>query len=247
MSTFRPKSFNTYAARHLPKSVSSLLSKPKPPQWAISLARRKAEQFDRWRRDDTPFLVGQKKVYLPKFTVALLRTPDLSPHWAKFEVPLYFNKLDMRDYLFHAYNVNTKSIRSFIPPVRVERRLRLTKPGQRRRYRPKGVKRMTVELEQPFVWPPGPNPEKPEDWKPWDRDRYREIMERQGNDEQVQSAKSRKRFERRRVRSHESYDTEERSELRRLADDLLSGRKRWGEVDPSTLPDDVEGKSLPHR
>ena len=67
MSTFHPKSFNTSVARQIPKSVSALLNKPKPPLWAKDLARRKAEQFQRWRVESTPFLVGQKKVYLYVF------------------------------------------------------------------------------------------------------------------------------------------------------------------------------------
>ena len=148
----------------------------------------------------------------------------------------------MRDYLFHAYNVNTKAIRSYIPPMRVERRIRVSKPAQRRRFRPRGIKKMTVELEKPFVWP-----SEPKDYGPWDRARWRESMGKPENKEQEVRQKNVKVIKRSRVKSHESSEVESRSQLRRLAEDLLSGKRKWGNVDPNLIPQDSHHISLPHR
>ncbi|KAH8731185.1 mitochondrial ribosomal protein subunit L23 [Phaeosphaeriaceae sp. PMI808] len=100
---------------------------------------------------------GSKKIYLPKFTVALIKTPDLSPYHARFLVPLDFSKYDLRDYLFHAYNVKCYNIRSFVKQMPI----RDTAAQPRHFFRPESKKYMTVEMELPFVWPEQP------DLTPW--------------------------------------------------------------------------------
>lgn len=98
------------------------------------------------------------------FTVTLVRTPFLPPTFAKFLVPLHFNKLDMRDYLWHVYGIETVgTIRSYVQ----QQPLRMDKPGavlprQRNWYRERSIKKMTVEMDRPFVWP-----EAPEDLSPY--------------------------------------------------------------------------------
>ncbi|PVI02041.1 hypothetical protein DM02DRAFT_613233 [Periconia macrospinosa] len=101
---------------------------------------------------------GSKQVFLPKFTVTLVRTPHLSPYHARFLVPLNFSKYDLRDYLYHAYNVKTHSIRSFIKPGHI----RDHAESYRQFWREPDQKYMTVEMETPFVWPA--EPEKMEPW-----------------------------------------------------------------------------------
>ncbi|KAK7193471.1 hypothetical protein DPSP01_000033 [Paraphaeosphaeria sporulosa] len=103
---------------------------------------------------------GSNQVFMPKFTVALIRTPNLSPYQAKFRVPLNFSKYDLRDYLYHAYNVKVHSIRSLVKQLPV----RDTIKQPRHWFRPENEKYMTVEMEKPFVWP-----EDPESWQPWGR------------------------------------------------------------------------------
>jgi large subunit ribosomal protein L23 len=66
-------------------------------------------------------------------------------------VPLQFNKLDLRDYLFHAYNVEVNGVRSFINQPAPRR-----KAGRGKWYRPRAQKMMIVELVKPFVWPEPP-------------------------------------------------------------------------------------------
>lgn len=94
----------------------------------------------------------------PKFTVALVRTPDASPYHARFHVPLDFSKYDLRDYLYHAYKVKAFNIRSFVKQMPV----RDTAARPRTWFRPESKKYMTIEMERPFVWPATPK-----DLKPW--------------------------------------------------------------------------------
>jgi ribosomal protein L23 len=89
----------------------------------------------------------------PSFTLTLIRSPFLPPTYAKFLVPLNLNKLDIRDYLFHSYNVRVLRVRSFIEQQKVQ----TNNKGQK--FRPKAVKKMCVEMDKPFVWP-----EEPEDF-----------------------------------------------------------------------------------
>jgi len=104
----------------------------------------------------------------PKFTVAFVRTPKFSPYHARFLVPLDFSKYDLRDYLYHAYNVKCFNIRSYVKQMPV----RDTREQPRHWFRPDSKKYMTVELEKPFVWPETP------DLAPWGQeDRQKEIKE----------------------------------------------------------------------
>ncbi|KAF2869853.1 mitochondrial ribosomal protein subunit L23 [Massariosphaeria phaeospora] len=106
---------------------------------------------------------GSNPVYLPKFTVALVRTPGLSPYYARFKVPLNFSKFDLRDYLFHAYEVRCYNIRSFVK----QQPVRDTRLQPHHWFRPESLKYMTVEMEKPFVWPADP-----EDWEPWGKKEF---------------------------------------------------------------------------
>jgi large subunit ribosomal protein L23 len=106
--------------------------------------------------------LGTKQVFLPKFTIALMRPPpNLSPYHARFLVPLDIGKLDLRDYLFHAYNIRAVNIRSYVE----QQKVCVSDDAQgryRRWHRPRAKKYMTVEMDRPFVWP-----EEPTDWEPW--------------------------------------------------------------------------------
>ena len=83
----------------------------------------------------------------------MVRVPGLSPYHARFQVPLDFSKYDLRDYLYHAYNVRCFNIRSNVKQMPV----RDTQSQQRHWFRAESKKYMTVEMEQPFVWPETPN------------------------------------------------------------------------------------------
>jgi large subunit ribosomal protein L23 len=84
----------------------------------------------------------------------------MPPTFASFKVPLSFNKFDMRDYLYHAYNVAAVQVRSTIFQ-RTPRRNAVT----HRIGRPPSVKYMHVEMTEPFVWPDPPNEQLREKWE----------------------------------------------------------------------------------
>ena len=98
----------------------------------------------------------------PNFILTLLRTPFLPPTYATFIAPLNLNKLDIKDYLFHAYAVRCLSVRSYVAHMKVRQdRMSAKNPKPRRWYRPRAFKRVTVEMERGFVWP-----DAPEDFSP---------------------------------------------------------------------------------
>jgi large subunit ribosomal protein L23 len=96
-------------------------------------------------------------MHSPNFTLTLIRTPNLPPSFASFIVPLNLNKLDLRDYLYNAYGIEVRGVRSYIQ----QQKLTQGKPNALRQtprqwFRPRSVKRMTVEMVKPFVWPEEP-------------------------------------------------------------------------------------------
>jgi hypothetical protein len=94
----------------------------------------------------------------PNFTLTLLRPPPgTPPTFASFLVPLNLNKLDLRDYLWNGYGVRVKGVRSYIQQQKVRQdKPGAKRPAQRRWYRPRAIKKMMVELEEPFAWRPEP-------------------------------------------------------------------------------------------
>jgi large subunit ribosomal protein L23 len=95
------------------------------------------------------FRVGGKEVYFPQAKITLLRpSAKHTPYQAKFIVPRNFNKLDLRDYLFHVYGLRALNVTTQLLWSRWERE----QPG-RPRYRTPQIKKMTIEMEDPFIWP----------------------------------------------------------------------------------------------
>ncbi|KAI9732105.1 MAG: hypothetical protein M1834_004201 [Cirrosporium novae-zelandiae] len=108
----------------------------------------------RWMRPDITDVSRRTQIFLPSFRLTFIRTPLHPPNLATFRTPLFFSKLDLRDYLFRVYNVKIgRSIRSWVRQLKIVQgpsRLR----SRRERIRlPQSQKYMTVELEKPFVWP----------------------------------------------------------------------------------------------
>ncbi|KAL4802299.1 putative mitochondrial ribosomal protein L23 [Aspergillus unguis] len=163
-----------------------------------------------WVSPSAP-LSQRKQIYLPNFTVALIRTPFLPPRFASFYVPLNFNKLDMRDYLQRAYGVGVISVRSTVEQQKVTREKTNGKFGYGKWRRPKSRKRMTVEMDEPFVWP-----ELPESMEAWEKDQFfkaaqyqKEVQDTQRPEAPMQEPKD--------VRA--AYEEE--------AKKLLGGEKAW--------------------
>lgn len=148
----------------------------------------------------------------PNVGITLLRTENLGAQYARFQVPLHFSKLDLRDYLWHVYNVGINSVRSYVKQSRVVAgKPKYPLPTVRRWHRPKATKFMTVELQRPFVWP-----EEPEDYQEWNQKEVEGSSEEQekANEEQMPSAGTKA--------------PEERMEsMREQAKALLEGKAKW--------------------
>jgi large subunit ribosomal protein L23 len=125
-------------------------------------------------------VIGQKEIHLPPIqaVVTLLRTKDLPPTFARFRVPLNWNKLDLKDYLYHAYGVEALHVTSSVKlsPI-LENKPSDTMKRGRKWYRPISKKFMTIRMDKAFVWP-----DEPEDFSPWDKKAFmaqRDARERQ--------------------------------------------------------------------
>lgn len=90
-------------------------------------------------------------------------------------MPLKFNKLDLRDYLWHAYGVEVRSVRSFISGRPLSKHHEFgdgREPIRHQTRRPRSEKKMLAELKVPFVFP-----SVPEDLSPWDNDIFKAVTE----------------------------------------------------------------------
>ena len=115
--------------------------------------------WSRSQRSQSPKLTSLR----PNFEITLLRNPKLPPNFASFIVPLNFNKLDLRDYLWNGYGVYVKGVRSYVQMQKiVQSNPKEQKARPRNWFRPRSIKKMMVEMDKPFVWP-----EVPEDLSPY--------------------------------------------------------------------------------
>ncbi|QSZ34460.1 hypothetical protein DSL72_006054 [Monilinia vaccinii-corymbosi] len=155
--------------------------------------------------------MGRKQIYLPNFTITLLRTPNLPPSFASFIVPLNLNKLDLRDYLWNAYGIEVRGVRSYIQAQKLREGKSGDKvPSPRKFFRPRSIKRMTVEMERPFVWP-----EEPKDFSDWDQEG---TKKRQEYEQGLQAS---------RYPDAKQKPTKERISIAQQARAILHGKKVW--------------------
>lgn len=153
-----------------------------------------------------------KPVYLPQFRIALVRTPNLTPRYAQFRVPLSFNKFDLRSYLWHLYGVGVLGIRSYVqaqPITRISRDGKGFGPWRR----PKSQKRMTVELKEPFVYP-----EEPKDLTPWEHESWSKAEKWQIDQQEKENPKPNK---------GEEPDQQLRDAYKEQAKALLENKETW--------------------
>ncbi|POS81263.1 mitochondrial ribosomal protein subunit L23 [Diaporthe helianthi] len=165
-----------------------------------------------------PFRLGEKAVFLPNHVVAFVRPKEgQPPTMATFNVPLSFNKLDFRDYLWNVYNVEVRSVRSFVNQMRPRQKQYGNSRGGKW-YRPRSQKMMIAELARPFVWP-----EAPEDLTPWDKLMFDTVEGEhlKGMEKQYRSAKGMP------LLRDQMEKSVERGMLRTAAERLLSGRSKW--------------------
>ncbi|KAK4544423.1 hypothetical protein LTR36_004314 [Oleoguttula mirabilis] len=162
-----------------------------------------------------PFKVGMKEIYLPTFKLVFKRTKHLPANYASFIVPLWFSKLDLRDYLYHGYNVRVGPvIRSYVEQGRIRQGQvpEPSRPQYKRWHRPRGTKHMTVELERPFAWP-----ERPTDLTPWNKEETTMASEeQQAYGEKVGPQADQK-----------GVGDDRRVAMREQAKALLEGKEKW--------------------
>lgn len=152
-------------------------------------------------------------------------------------MPLHFSKLDLRDYLWHAYSVRTLSIRSqvVLVPIRfVQQGSERDIPGKKLAYRPRSLKRMTVRLEKPFVWPELDAAD-PKNEEMFSTSVYSKI------------SKDEERLMMRGMKNGRGKEEEEESEgqrqynaLRRRANELFEGTLKWKSPEASSANNSEE-------
>jgi len=136
-------------------------------------------------------------------------------------VPLWFSKLDLRDYLYNAYNVRIHGVRSYVKLQRITHGKPFkvdgepySRPQNRRWHRPPSIKRMTVELERPFVWP-----EPIEDYSAFNQDQVFSYQE-----------ETRKMQDKQAPTGDTIVNEERRISMREQAKALLEGKAKWKPV-----------------
>lgn len=119
----------------------------------------------------------------------------------------------MKDFLKRVYNVSVIHVRSYVEQQPVVRERALSSgptPGRGRLKRPKSKKKMTVELEVPFIWP-----KETTDFSPWEKRNY-ELGNKEAKDTNLYEG---------------SYGTVPQKRERRLiaeqARALLKGETKW--------------------
>jgi large subunit ribosomal protein L23 len=127
--------------------------KPKATHEERAVRSKKIVQLvrDALENDEPNFIPGSKPIYLPFASIKLLRpNAKHTPYQAKFIVPKSFNKLDLRDYLYHIYGLRVLNVTSALMPGKF---IRSMPAPYGSRYRDSQIKKMTVDLIDPFVWP----------------------------------------------------------------------------------------------
>ncbi|PQE05254.1 mitochondrial ribosomal subunit L23 protein [Rutstroemia sp. NJR-2017a BVV2] len=149
--------------------------------------------------------------YSPNFTLTLIRTPNLPPSFASFIVPLNLNKLDLRDYLYNAYGIEVRGVRSYIQQQKLTQGKRYAvRQTPRQWFRPRSIKRMTVEMVKPFVWP-----EEPKDLSAWDQEQWKKRQEMEKGTRESYQPDARQR------------PNNERLSIAQQAKALLQGEDEW--------------------
>jgi len=135
---------------------------------------------------------------------------------ASFRVPLHINKLDLRDYLYHAYNVKVLNVRSFISQAKVSQgrpNSDTARPTPNQWYRAIATKKMTVEMDKPFVWPAEYTEEQLQDW-------HKETFQK--------ADKAQDQWSQKHGQAKDTYKSPTKKEkLREQAQKLLSGQQKW--------------------
>lgn len=174
----------------------------------VALLKSPARYFSRPHRVPPE---QRKQVYFPDFSVTLIRTPHNPPSFASFRVPLWFSKLDLKDYLSSLYGVEVVHIRSYVMPNKVLRMDPLRKGAPGKLYRPKAKKKMTVQLVEPFIWP-----EQVTDFEEWEKEEYWRLGRAQLENQRLQGQWG-----------EMNPDRRHRKSVAEQARELMEGKRVW--------------------
>lgn len=153
----------------------------------------------------------------PNHVITFIRPkPNQPANHATFVVPVRFNKLDLRDYLFHVYNVRVKGVRSFINHIPV------AGTPSTRWSRGKPQKMMIADLVQPFHWPEPPAMDEREQF---DYEQFATM----DNWVTEQKAKQKKRFDGKIPLQSREPVPASRMKLRQQMDEFLENPELWKE------------------
>src|SRR6266536_4301196 len=157
----------------------------------------------------------------PSFNITFIRPPtnsplSLSPHHPHFLVPLWFSKLDLRDSLLRAYNVQSLHIRSCVVRHKLYRQgsPNLLRPAPYRWHKPNSTKKMVVYMKEGFVWPAELTEEQLNE--NWQKDMYH-----------ASEKESRREQETMREDASKRVKVRERRSIAEQAADVLRGKERW--------------------
>ncbi|KAJ1728548.1 mitochondrial 54S ribosomal protein YmL41 [Coemansia biformis] len=92
---------------------------------------------------------GNLKIYFPNIVFKIIPDTRLARNQAAFRVPLNINKLDIKDYLTHIYNVTVMDVRTVVFPGKLALN-RFTGQKERRSRTKKAI----VTMKEEFQYPP---------------------------------------------------------------------------------------------
>lgn len=116
-------------------------------------ARKQFEEFQQQLELEEPhFKIGGNQIYFPQGRICLLRpNAKHTPYQAKFLVPKSMNRIDLRDYLWNIYGLRALNVTVQLMPAKWNRGA-----FDNARYRVPQLKKMTVDMAEPFIWPDVP-------------------------------------------------------------------------------------------
>ncbi|KAJ2845488.1 mitochondrial 54S ribosomal protein YmL41 [Coemansia erecta] len=95
---------------------------------------------------------GSAKIYFPNLVFKIIPDSRLSKNQAAFRVPLQVNKLDIKDYLTHIYNVTVTDVRTTVFPGK----LSLNQYTAQMERSPR-IKKAIVTIKEQFDYPQEPD------------------------------------------------------------------------------------------
>ncbi|KAJ2082923.1 mitochondrial 54S ribosomal protein YmL41 [Coemansia sp. RSA 988] len=95
---------------------------------------------------------GNFRIYFPNIVFKIIPDTRLSKNQAAFRVPLNINKLDIKDYLTHIYNVTVTDVRTTVFPGKLVLNRRTGVKERQSR-----TKKAIVTIKEEFEYPKPPD------------------------------------------------------------------------------------------